>query len=103
MEIRTKQEVIKVKGYICDICNKECRNEKDPFSDYEYAILSAQWGYFSNKDLTAHECHMCESCFDQVKEFIESLGGKVRSIGQKPFSSSVNDLKVQGIDYIFKE
>ena len=40
--------------------------------------LKADWGFWSKKDGEHHEVHLCERCYDKVKEFIESVGGKVR-------------------------
>jgi hypothetical protein len=59
---------------ICDMCGKSCKGEMN----YEVATLEAYWGYSSKKDLDKWECHLCESCADKVKGFIESQGGKVR-------------------------
>lgn len=66
-----KQDVIDI---VCDICGKSTKTE---FSDYEYAELSARWGYSSAKDEEYHEVCLCEECYDQVISHIESLGGKV--------------------------
>jgi hypothetical protein len=70
MEI-TKQKVTSViVDYRCDVCGKECNNE--------YATLWASWGYNSRKDAEDHCCHLCESCYDKVFDFISNtLGGKV--------------------------
>lgn len=81
MEIKLKTSAEKVIGHFCDVCGKSCyRSEfEDRMHSDEYATLSATWGYWSDKDLTWHECHMCEFCFDKVKSFIETeLKGKVR-------------------------
>lgn len=63
---------------ICDICKKSCRTKcSDMANDasmVEYATLEAIWGYCSaGKDGERYTCEMCESCFDKVKEFIESI------------------------------
>lgn len=60
---------------ICDICNQSC---KDDIGNFEYATLEGDWGYSSSKDLEQHSCYMCENCYDKVKSFIESIGGKVK-------------------------
>lgn len=65
----------------CDICNKKCSGS-DPVGvagHGEFATLKGFWGYYSKKDGIAIECHMCEECCDKVTEFIETLGGTVRS------------------------
>ena len=45
--------------------------------NYEMAYLQARWGYCSRKDETKWCCDICEDCADKVKQFIESIGGKV--------------------------
>jgi hypothetical protein len=62
---------------LCDVCGKSTRNPDSTCQNTEFATLFAKWGYDSRKDLQAHECHMCESCYDKVVEFIKSIGGTV--------------------------
>ena len=69
--ITEKEDLIDI---ICDICGKSTKTE---FGDYEYAELSARWGYSSSRDEEYHEVCLCEKCYDQVTSYIESLGGKV--------------------------
>jgi hypothetical protein len=57
-------------GTCCDMCNDDCK--------YEYATLIGTWGYYSNKDGESHKLIICEKCYDKVKSFIESVGGKIR-------------------------
>lgn len=71
---------------ICDICKKSCK-EKDYWCDFEYATLHATWGYDSKKDCEKHICHMCESCYNKVRKFIEDLGGTIQ----------VHEYGIQGI------
>jgi hypothetical protein len=78
MEIRQKRLEEKVVGIICDVCHQKCRQEGDDVRAAEYGILRAEWGYWSSNDQTTEECHLCEACFAKVKNFILSLGGKVR-------------------------
>jgi len=78
MEIRKEVKVEKVVGFKCDICKKPCNHTTGEDDAFEYAKLHGNWGYSSSKDQQDHECHMCEDCYDKVKEFIESLGGQVR-------------------------
>ena len=84
MELREERLADEVVGYICDICGKPCFMEDGPnrSASTEHATLRAEWGFWStNKDGTVHECHMCEGCFERVREFIEGeLKGKVRVI-----------------------
>ena len=47
---------------ICDKCGKSCMD--DIKNGFEFATISAHWGYGSNKDLEDHEAHVCEKCYD---------------------------------------
>jgi len=60
----------------CDICGKSCKDRAD--MNYEMVCLQGSWGYMSRKDGTNWCCDICEDCADRVKEFIESIGAKVR-------------------------
>lgn len=63
---------------LCDVCGKSCRNDKyaadddelDEAADFEYATLSAIWGYFSRKDGESYSAILCEDCFDDVVKHI---------------------------------
>ena len=59
----------------CDICGHSCRDNMD--MNYEMVSLQGSWGYCSNKDGTTWDCDICETCADRVRQFIESIGGKV--------------------------
>ena len=59
----------------CDICGKSCRDSAD--MNYEMACLRGHWGYMSRKDGTRWCCDICEDCADKVKQYIESIGGKI--------------------------
>ncbi len=73
----------------CDICKKSCRplsltdeycEEVLGFDPMEYMTMKDSWGYFSenpNRDTEVHKCVMCQPCYEKVKGFIESLGGKI--------------------------
>tara|TARA_Y100000310_G_C20313943_1_gene637521 strand:+ start:404 stop:655 length:252 start_codon:yes stop_codon:yes gene_type:complete len=74
-DIYAKVETKQIIDCECDVCGKKCKSEYG----IERGVLSADWGYGSNKDGERHECHLCEECYDKVKEFIEGLGGKVRT------------------------
>jgi len=81
MKQYTMQQTEVLSDIICDICGHSCNAAPDETWGpmLEYAILSASWGYCSNnKDMTKHECHMCEKCFDKVAAFIMASGGMVR-------------------------
>ena len=61
---------------ICDICGKSCRDKYD--MNYEFSELSASWGYGSHRDTEQWNVEFCEDCSNKIKEFIESLGGKLK-------------------------
>lgn len=67
----TREDVVDV---TCDICGASCKNDWG----FEFATLKSKWGYSSKKDMEEHECELCETCYDKVVAFVESLGGKVQ-------------------------
>lgn len=103
MELRKFQTKEVVVGMICDMCNQNCtKDTNNPDFGYEHGTLSANWGYYSNgRDLTEEECHLCESCFDKIRQFIISNGGKVRKIKVSSFQSTGPSFhKKSGVDYL---
>jgi hypothetical protein len=87
MKVEEEIPTMKVVDVICDICGKSCKAAENCFGNptncsIEYAeilIPGGGWGYDSRKDGENHECHMCETCYDKVRSFIENeLGGKIR-------------------------
>ncbi|WP_291321643.1 hypothetical protein [Desulfonatronospira sp.] len=73
MKIAGKIEKTAIVDIVCDICGVSTKTE---FGDFEFAELSACWGYSTAKDGEYHEICLCEPCYDQVLVYIESLGGK---------------------------
>lgn len=79
--IETKKEVIT--EILCDSCGKSCKkhsyvvnNPLSPnYSEKEYVFesmeLSANWGYFSDKDTEQWTAHICEKCVDEKFGFIK--------------------------------
>ncbi len=59
---------------VCDVCGRSTKTE---LGDYEYAELSAHWGYSLSKDGEYHEVCLCEKCYDQIFSYISSIGGKI--------------------------
>ena len=55
-----------VKDVLCDRCGATTKT----LGDFEYATLSASWGYGSSKDMICHEAHFCEECFDEILSVI---------------------------------
>ena len=74
----------------CDVCGKSVVVEEytiDNPANPDYgkkekirncALMHNHFGYYSKKDLENHECVMCEECYDKIRDFIKSLGGRVR-------------------------
>lgn len=99
-QVTPKEETV---GYICDVCRNPCFKEagEQRLLSTEYATLSAEWGFWSNDDCTYHECHLCESCYERVRQFIEKeLGGKVRIIEHSP---GMSPRRTCGEDYVITE
>ncbi|OGZ57864.1 MAG: hypothetical protein A3B96_03510 [Candidatus Spechtbacteria bacterium RIFCSPHIGHO2_02_FULL_43_15b] len=72
-EFATKEVVDDI---ICNACGNSCKYASS--DDYggirlvalEFADLSVEWGYGSEKDGERHESALCESCYDKfVKSF----------------------------------
>lgn len=84
MEITRIEEVKTeiVVDIICDSCGKSCKkeeyvvdNEHNPEYGknspiFEYMELSANWGYWSDKDTEKWTAHICEKCVDEKFKFI---------------------------------
>ena len=68
---KTIKEVDILVDILCDRCGNSCNAGDAEFVDYEYAVLSASWGYYSRKDDTRWDIELCEECADKVKNFIE--------------------------------
>jgi hypothetical protein len=106
MELRRRKQTEEVIGYICDVCGIPCfkaEGVQGPHST-EFAVLSADWGFWSDgKDCTRHECHLCESCYGKVRNYIEQvLHGTVR-VWEYSLHSDPNLGKTCGHDYIVEE
>ena len=79
---REQRGELVIKDIICDCCGQSCAT---PHGDFEFASLNAHWGYYSGRDLERWDCDLCEGCSVKVKDFIESLGGKVRVLEELPW------------------
>lgn len=63
-ELRPTPVVVEV---VCDICGASCGSTRnDNFVDFEFATLSASWGYGSSRDGECHHIDLCEACFDSA-------------------------------------
>tara|TARA_Y100000310_G_scaffold268461_1_gene281078 strand:- start:267 stop:644 length:378 start_codon:yes stop_codon:yes gene_type:complete len=76
----------KIEDVLCDLCKKSCKvslnqvlgetlasegialqdvpQGGEELLNFSHATLSAYWGFGSRYDTQAHECHICESCYD---------------------------------------
>ena len=67
---------------LCDSCGKSCKADEFIMENplrvdngrkmyiFEYMELKANWGFFSNKDLTNYTAAICEQCVDEKFKFI---------------------------------
>ena len=77
-EVRPVETLVDI---LCDVCEKSCKNDRHygddaPLhedGDFEYAALSATWGYFSRKDSESYSTIMCEDCFDEIAAHIAGM------------------------------
>lgn len=58
----------------CDICDYLCTNDQ---LGSEYATLEAMWGYNSSKDGKKYDIQLCESCFDEIIEWMKQKRKKI--------------------------
>jgi hypothetical protein len=59
---------------VCDICGGSCVPEGSGGAGWaEFAVLEANWGYFSRKDGDKLHKEICEKCFDKLVDFMESI------------------------------
>ena len=52
----------------CDVCGKSCKKADNHFfnyreTEYEFATLDADWGYYSDSDGKSWRIDLCEDCF----------------------------------------
>lgn len=70
------------KDIICDCCGESCEVFSalvdNPINDdfgkirksFEYMVLKANWGYFSDSDGESWEANVCEKCVKEKLSFI---------------------------------
>ena len=64
--VKKKCEVKVIDSIICDACGENCKAKMADVDDYEYATLSADWGYWSDSDGQSYRVHLCEECFYDI-------------------------------------
>lgn len=66
-----KKKLTKVVDKIlCDSCGEDC-TITEPTVEHEYAEIIATWRYFSNQDGAQYDIQICESCFNEVIDFLK--------------------------------
>lgn len=98
MKFYAEKMVKTLDSIYCDSCGKSCTKGTDsnPTMDHEYAEIIATWGYFSNQDGTQYDIQICETCFDEVIDFLKKK--RKRILGQFKYPYDVDSL--EGKSYI---
>jgi hypothetical protein len=96
MKMKTyKNKTVKtVDKILCDSCGKDCTINV-PVDEHEYAELSATWGYFSDQDGLQFDIQICETCFNEVIDFLKNKRNKVLG----PFNYPYNNDPLEGKSY----
>lgn len=90
-----KKKLTKVVDKIlCDSCGEDC-TITEPAVEHEYAELSATWGYFSDQDGAQYDIQICESCFNEVIDFLK----KKRKQTLGPFKYPYKQDPLEGRSY----
>ena len=90
-----KKKLVKTTDKIyCDSCGQDC-TVTEPVDEYEYAELSATWGYFSNQDGLQYDIQICETCFNEVIDFLKKK--RKRVLG--PFNYPYKEDPLEGKSY----
>lgn len=76
MKTYKKKTVKSVDKIYCDCCGQDC-TITEPVHEHEYAELSATWGYFSQQDGQQFDIQLCETCFNEVLDFIKKKRKRV--------------------------
>jgi hypothetical protein len=95
----TKDKTVKVLDRIyCDVCGQSCTkgDEDNGWTDHEYAIIEATWGYFSHQDGTQYNIEICEHCFNEVLECMKKIRKRILGPNKYPYDSD----PLEGKDYL---
>lgn len=73
--MRKYKKVLKseLSDVICDICSRSCLKSEDDMNSAEFAVIKAQWGYWSRKDGQNFNLDVCEDCFDKIISFAKTI------------------------------
>jgi hypothetical protein len=69
MKTYKTKEIRVIDKIYCDTCGNCCTDDN---LCSEYAVLEASWGYNSRKDGERSELHICENCFDDIINWINT-------------------------------
>ena len=90
-----KKKLTKVVDQIlCDCCGQSCTKEfptTKPSFDHEYASIEATWGYLSNQDGTVYDIQICESCFNEVLQYMKQI--RKRILGSLKYPHNIDNLE----------
>lgn len=90
-----KKKLVKTTDKIyCDSCGQDC-TITEPVDEHEYAELTATWGYFSNQDGLQYDIQICETCFNEVIDFLKKK--RKRVLG--PFTYPHKEDPLEGKSY----
>lgn len=70
MEIKESRSTPVVVEVICDVCGQTTTKDRE-HGIHEYATLSANWGYHSNRDDERYHYQLCETCFFKLLSFLQ--------------------------------
>lgn len=68
------RQLNEIHSITCDMCGESCR-EGD---NWEYATVSAQWGFDSPWDGEAHQMHLCIRCYRNFQSWVREWRGTIR-------------------------
>ena len=71
--IDVEEAVKKIADVICNRCGKSCIS----LGSVEALHCHEEWGYGSHRDLSMWDLHLCESCSEEFKEWVEKDGGSI--------------------------
>lgn len=94
MKTYKKKTVKAVDKILCDSCGQDC-TITEPVNEHEYAELTATWGYFSNQDGLQYDIQICETCFNEVVDFLKKK--RKRVLG--PFNYPHKEDPLEGKSY----
>lgn len=65
--IETQEEKVTTKVVLDIVCNRCGKSTKDSMGmNFEYAEVSASWGYCSGMDTEIHHAHLCVDCYNEI-------------------------------------